>query len=146
MKTYSSPYEIIRGSSFLSVAVAEFERLENIRHFASSPYHPQTNGMVERMHSMLGHPLTTLTDSYPNRWDEYLAQSIFALSVRTHSVTKHSIFFLLYGDSSPPRQCMLPLSELELQDLRQSITLRELDSLGQSRAAAYLLLSTKRLK
>ena len=33
---------------------------------------------------------------------------------------------------------MVPLNELEIQELRHTTTLRELDSLGQSRAAAYL--------
>jgi len=30
-------------------------------------------------------------------WDEYLTQSLFATRIRTHSITKQSPFFLLYG-------------------------------------------------
>jgi hypothetical protein len=40
------------GYSFLCAAVSEFENLQGVRHYASTPYHPQTTGMVERMHAM----------------------------------------------------------------------------------------------
>ncbi|KAH9251780.1 hypothetical protein BASA81_010350 [Batrachochytrium salamandrivorans] len=56
-----------------------------------------TNGMVERMHATMGHAITTLTQGRPDRWDEYLQQTVFALRVRKHAVTKQSPFYLLYG-------------------------------------------------
>ncbi|KAH9270477.1 hypothetical protein BASA83_007478 [Batrachochytrium salamandrivorans] len=48
----------------------------------TTPYHPPTNGMVERMHAMLGHGLTTLVHGKRDRWDEYSSSSI--LRTRTH--------------------------------------------------------------
>ncbi len=157
LMNFGCPFEIIsdRGSAFLSSAVKQFEELQDIRHFASTPYHPQTNGMVERMHAMLGHSITTLSDSHPERWDEYLAQTIFALRVRTHSVTKFSPFYLLYGvnprlpgDTEPPRQTMVPLDDLERREARLDFTARELEELGQSRAAGYhrSLLQAERIR
>ena len=146
LMNFGAPFEIItdRGSSFLSQALKQFEDTQRIRHHASTPYHPQTNGMVERMHSMLGHAITTLSDAHPHRWDEFLAQAILALRVRTHSVTKFSPFYLLYGvqprlpgDTHPPRECMEDLDELEKREARQEFTARTLDELGQARAAAY---------
>jgi hypothetical protein len=133
-----------RGKSFLAGAVQEFIDRQQIKHLPSAPYHPQTNGMVERMHSMLGHAITTLTESRPDRWDEFLNQSLLALRVRTHAVTKYSPFYLLYGvhprlpgDPRPPPSTMQPLDELEELEYRREFTARTLDDLGQSRAAAY---------
>jgi hypothetical protein len=146
LMNFGAPFEIIsdRGSSFLSLALKEFEKLQKIKHLASTPYHPQTNGMVERMHSMLGHAITTLTDAQPQRWDEFLQQAIFAIRVRTHAVTKYSPFYLLYGvhprlpgDTNPPSECMAPLDELEAREARLEFNARELEELGQDRAAAY---------
>ncbi|KAH9268810.1 hypothetical protein BASA83_009095 [Batrachochytrium salamandrivorans] len=74
MMTYGAPFEIIsdRGKSFLAEGISEFERENSIRHLATTPYHPQTNGMVERMHAMLGHGLTTLVADKRDRWDDLM--------------------------------------------------------------------------
>lgn len=143
---HGCPLEIVsdRGGSFLAEVFKEFEQLQSIRHLASTPYHPQTNGLVERMHRMLNHAITTLSNSNPERWDEFLPQTVFSLRVRTHAVTRHSPFYLLYGieprlpgDTSPPDSFLAPLDELERREQRLEFTARELDHLGQSRAAAY---------
>ncbi len=62
---------------------------------------------------MIGHSITTLSQSQPDRWDEFLNQTIFAIRVRSHAVTRHSPFYLLYGvepripgDTEPPRESM----------------------------------------
>ncbi|KAH9270622.1 hypothetical protein BASA83_007224 [Batrachochytrium salamandrivorans] len=64
----------------------------------------------------MGHAITTLTQGRPDRWDEYLQQTVFALRVRKHAVTKQSPFYLLYGvhprlpgDDGPIKETMAPL-------------------------------------
>ena len=54
---YGAPYELItdRGKSFLSQGIAAFEREHGIDHLLTSPYHPQTNGRVERMLATFSH-------------------------------------------------------------------------------------------
>ncbi|KAH9270406.1 hypothetical protein BASA83_007404 [Batrachochytrium salamandrivorans] len=49
MMNYGAPFEIIsdRGKSFLAEGISEFERENSIRHLATTPYHPQTNGMMK---------------------------------------------------------------------------------------------------
>jgi hypothetical protein len=146
LMNYGTPFEVFtdRGSAFLSEAVSEFEKIQRIRHFASTAYHPQTNGMIERMHSMLGHAITTLTEGRPERWDEYLKQSIFAIRVRRHAVTKHSPFYLLYGvhpripgDTNPLESSQQPLDELELLEARGQYRARTFEELGDARGAAF---------
>jgi hypothetical protein len=144
---FGAPFELIsdRGSEFLAKSLRAYEKLQGIRHLASSPYHPQTNGMVERMHAMVGHAMTTLCNSHPERWDEYLKQTLFSLRVRTHAVTKFSPFYLLYGvnprlpgDLDPTSTSMIPLNEVEQMEARQEFHARTLDNLGIARGAAYI--------
>ncbi|KAH9244489.1 hypothetical protein BASA81_018111 [Batrachochytrium salamandrivorans] len=145
MMTYGAPFEIIsdRGKSFLAEGIDLFERENKIRHFATTPYHPQTNGMVERMHAMLGHGLTTLGNGKRDRWDEYLPQVLLALRTRTHAVTGYSPFFLLFGinprlpyDETPPQSSMAPLDEVERMEETSEFIARNLDEVGQARSAA----------
>ncbi|GFN74561.1 Pol polyprotein [Plakobranchus ocellatus] len=57
------PKEIqsVRGQQFVSKLLAEFNSLCNIKHFVSTPYHPQTNGIDERFHSTLKSMIRKLT-------------------------------------------------------------------------------------
>ncbi|KAH9268950.1 hypothetical protein BASA83_009084 [Batrachochytrium salamandrivorans] len=145
MMTYGAPFEIIldRGKSFLAEGIDLFEQENKIRHLATTPYHPQTNGMVERMHAMLGHGLTTLVHGKRDRWDEYLPQVLLALRTRTHAVTGFSPFFLLFGihprlptDETPPRNTLAPLDEIERMEENSEFIARNLEEVGQARSAA----------
>ncbi|KAK5670272.1 hypothetical protein QVD99_8720 [Batrachochytrium dendrobatidis] len=145
MMNYGAPFEIIsdRGKSFLAEGIEEFERENKIRHLATTPYHPQTNGMVERMHAMLGHGLTTLVNGRRDRWDEFLPQVLLALRTRTHAVTGFSPFFLLFGihprlpsDETPPRSSLAPLDEIERMEENNEFIARNFDEIGLSRSAA----------
>lgn len=143
---YGAPYEILsdRGSSLLAESIRAYEKLQKIKHCASTPYHPQSNGMVERMHGTLRAAITKLSDGAPDRWDEFLPQAVFSLRVRTHAVTKFSPFYLLYGvnpripgDTQPLQSSMQPLDEMEKLEQRQEINARTFEELGYNRAAAY---------
>ncbi|KAH9253870.1 hypothetical protein BASA81_008182 [Batrachochytrium salamandrivorans] len=145
MMTYGAPFEIIsdRGKSFLAEGISEFERENSIRHLATTPYHPQTNGMVERIHAMLGHGLTTLVADKRDRWDEYLPQVLLAIRTRTHAVTGYSPFYLLFGthprlpnDETPPRSSLMPLDEIERMEENSEFIARNLEEVGQARSAA----------
>ena len=146
MINFGAPYEIFsdRGSSLLSESIRSYEKLQRIKHKASTPYHPQTNGMVERMHATLRSVIAKLGDGQPDRWDEFLPQAVFSLRVRTHAVTKKSPFYLLFGvqprlptDTNPLRTSMIPLDELEEMEEKHEFIARVFDELGYDRAAAY---------
>jgi hypothetical protein len=143
LMNYGCPYEIFsdRASALLSESLNNFMELQTIRHKSTSPYHPKTNGMVERMHAMMGHSITTLSNAQPDRWDEFLPQTLFSIRVRNHAVTKKSPFFLLYGvnpripgDTEPPREFMTPWTEETMRDFET----RNFDTLQQARGLAYL--------
>lgn len=142
---YGPPYELItdRDKSFLEDALPHYEELLRIKHLSTTSYHPRTNGMVERMHQMLNHAIRTTTQDFMDRWDEFLNQAVFSIRARTHSVTGHSPFYLLFGvhpripiDKTPPRSTMMPLDEIENMELRAEHHARDFEELGLHRRAA----------
>src|SRR4030095_14185736 len=97
---YGAPQEIFtdRGKNLWGGAVQRY--LEKIKtlHKGTSPYHPRTNGKVERLNGIIGAMLGKMLLNKPTKlWDLYLDQAVFACRIRTHSTTKTSPFYLLYG-------------------------------------------------
>jgi hypothetical protein len=141
------PSELItdRGANFMSQEFEEFLNIHRIKHLKTSPYHPATNGLVERMHSMINHGISALCQTRVNRWDDYVAEIVWGMRVRTHAVTKLSPFYVLFGlhprlsgDFTPPNQLLAPLDEVEERLAVEGFTNRELEDLGVARGQAYL--------
>ena len=74
MLKFGAPTKIItdRASSFLSRALQDYLDLLSIHHYPSTPYHPQTNGAVERMHGVLEPILEKMAGPLVVKWDEFL--------------------------------------------------------------------------
>lgn len=141
MLRFGAPEEIVsdRASAFTSDVLQSYLNLQEVNHFPSTPYHPNTNGCVERMHDVLWPMLLKMSSGVPERWDEYLAPAVFAINSRTHTVTGFSPFYLVYGVE--PRLPGGPVPPFEFNfanpDDRFAYTQRTLLELGQDRAAAY---------
>ncbi|GFO08716.1 Pol polyprotein [Plakobranchus ocellatus] len=61
-----------RGQQFMSKLLAEFTCLCNIKHFVSTSYHPQTNGIVERFHSTHKSMIRKLSHESPAEWNRFV--------------------------------------------------------------------------
>ena len=70
-----------------------------INHLLSTPYHPQTNGLVEQFNRTLCESLSCLSLSN-NSWDLYIAFTLFAYRTTKHSTIKIKLFFLVYRRSA----------------------------------------------
>ncbi|KAH9262519.1 hypothetical protein BASA83_013782 [Batrachochytrium salamandrivorans] len=124
------------------VAVIEFERENSIRHLATTPYHPQTNGMVERMH-LCSDWANNFGSRQRDRWDEYLPKSfwLFGLGL-TLLLDFLAILFIIWNtpstphDETPPRSSLMPLDEIERMEENSEFIARNLEEVGQARSAA----------
>ena len=97
---YGAPQEIFTdgGSNLWGSVVQEFLKKIGTKHKGTSPYHPRTNGKVERLNGILGSMITKLLIGKPTKhWDLYLNQALFASRIRTNQTTNTSPFYLLYG-------------------------------------------------
>ena len=97
---YGAPQEIFTdgGRNLWGGVVENYLKKIKTLHKGTSPYHPRTNGKVERLNGIIGTMLGKMLLNKPTKlWDLYLDQAIFACRVRTHATTKTSPFYLLYG-------------------------------------------------
>jgi transposase InsO family protein len=137
---FGVPYRVItdRASCFCHEFHA-YCQTQGIIHDMSSAYHPETNGLVERTIGSLKSILRKMIATEPQeKWDLFVDQATFNLNVRDHSSIGFTPFYLAHGcsprmfpDDVPPR-----LFDYSNEVDRNLYTARELDLLGQSRAAA----------
>src|SRR6266487_1608673 len=98
-----------RGTHFRNKLVNELCGKFEIKHKLSSPYHSQTNGLVERFNRTLCEALAKVSEK-ENQWDEHIEQILFAYRTTKHSTTKRTPFFMTYK-----REANLPTDEMEIQ-------------------------------
>jgi transposase InsO family protein len=93
-----------QGREFENRLFRELERFCGLVKSRTTPYHPQTNGLCERMNSTLLQMLRSLSESEKPNWHQHLNKLLAAYNATTHSSTGFSPFYILYG-----REPLLPL-------------------------------------
>ena len=95
------PSEILtdQGSNFTSQLLTELYRMLHIHPIKTTPYHPQTNGLVERFNQTLKSMLRKAATKEGHDWDKMIPFLLFAYREVPQSSTGFSPFELLYGKS-----------------------------------------------
>ncbi|KAM9976612.1 hypothetical protein ACTFIR_010454 [Dictyostelium discoideum] len=85
------------GTSFLNKVISSVNELFKVKKVNTSPYHPQTDGLVERFNKTIVIMLKSFTQEVHTMWDLYLDSCLFAYRISIHSSIGVSPFSMLYG-------------------------------------------------
>ena len=93
------PDEILtdQGTNFMSSLLEEIYCLLHIKRIRTTPYHPQTDGVVERFNGTLKGMLKKIVSRNQKDWDQYLPYLVFVYREVPQETTRFSPFELLYG-------------------------------------------------
>ena len=67
-----------KGTQFTSNMMQEVNRLIGVRGGTTTPYHPQTNGLLERFNGTLKSVLKKVCQEKPRTWDRFIPAILFA--------------------------------------------------------------------
>ena len=95
---YGFPSEILtdQGSVFMSKLTSECCKTFGISKVRTSPYHPQSDGALERWHACLK-SMFKKSEEDLRHWDKLLKFVLFAYRETPHCVTGYPPFTLLFG-------------------------------------------------
>lgn len=112
-----------QGSNFLSKLVKAICILLDIHKVRTTPYHPQTDGVVERFNHQIAEHISHYVNSDHTNWDEYLPYALYAHRTAVHSILQQTPFSLLYGrDAVMPLDTLLASSSEYVESVPQYVT------------------------
>ncbi len=120
-----------RGKEFLHQVFAEYNVLIGTARLNTSPYHPETDGLVERFNATLIAMMAPFVCYAQNDWDNYVQPACFTYRTTVHATTKYSPFQLMTGWTA--RQ---PIDTVLAEKAKQEPTASWLRKLKEAREIA----------
>jgi len=104
-----------RGTNLLAHVMQDACKLLGVTKLNTTAYHPQCDGMVERLNRTLKAMLRKHAAKFGCQWDRYLASVLWAYRNTPHESTEEKPSFLLFGMDcrSPTEAAFLPQTALE---------------------------------
>ncbi|KAJ8037827.1 hypothetical protein HOLleu_18745 [Holothuria leucospilota] len=97
-----------QGRQFEGEVVTHLCKSLGIRKTRTTPYHPQSDGLIERFNRTMKDQLAKYIAAGHSDWDdEYLGYIEFAYNTACHSTTGYTPYFVLHG-----RECRTPVTLL----------------------------------
>ena len=94
------------GTQFTGKTFQDWLRRHGIKHVRSTPYHPQGNGVVERLHRTLNNMITKITQSKGN-WATITPMALYFIRCTPSATTGISPFLARHGwEPSTPLQVL----------------------------------------
>jgi len=85
-----------RGTHFVNELIQRLTKRFKIKYSLSSPYHPQSNRLVERFNKMLYEGIAKLAEEV-DQWDRFIQPVLFAYRTKELRISKQSLYMLVYG-------------------------------------------------
>ncbi|XP_026743752.1 uncharacterized protein LOC113505319 [Trichoplusia ni] len=86
-----------QGTNFTAELFKETCKFLKIKQLWSSPYHPQTQGALERSHSTLKEYLKSYISENQDNWPKYVYTAMLAYNTSIHSTTNFTPYELIFG-------------------------------------------------
>ena len=96
---YGFPQHLLsdQGTEFCNAILNEMCIYLNIKKLCTSPYHPQTNGAVERVHQTLEQMIAKLDNKRCRKWPKHLSSITPTYNSTRSQVMGYSPYFLMMG-------------------------------------------------
>ena len=86
-----------QGPQFESEVIRQTCKLLQIDKSRTTPYHPQSDGLIERFNRTLLQMLATCADSHPFEWEDHINKVCMAYNTSIHASSGYSPFSLCLG-------------------------------------------------
>ena len=127
-----------QGKQFESQLIAEVCKILGIVKSRTTPYHPQSDGLIERFNRTLLSMLKTAAADHPFDWEDQLRPLCMAYNTSVQATTGYSPFFLMFGRSvSMPIDLMYGESPTETESRATTTTTEFACSLKHRLQEAY---------
>jgi len=106
---YGVPSRLLtdNGSNFTSDLFADLMTVLKIHKLWTTPYHPQTDGSVERFNRTLNSMLSHFVNARQDNWDTFLPLLTLAYNSTFNPTVQNSPFFLWHGREAPSISALL---------------------------------------
>ena len=86
-----------RCANFMSNVIEEMCKILGVMKLQTTPYPPQTNGLVERLHQTIMHMIQKLGEDNKANWPSHLAEIVHTYNATYSAVTGYSLYYLMFG-------------------------------------------------
>ena len=86
-----------RGANIMSNVIDKMCKILSMKKLQTMPYHPHTDGLVERLHQMILRMIGKLGEGKKADWPSHLAEIVHVYNATQYTVTGYSPHYLMFG-------------------------------------------------
>ena len=96
---FGAPARLLSGraANFLSSVIDEMCKILGVKKLWTMPWHPQTNGLVKRLHQMIMQMIRKLEEDKKANCPSHLAEIAHAYNATHFTVTGYNLHYLMFG-------------------------------------------------